>query len=311
MKEIFLVALFWATLVYAENSAFDAGDISSNSSYGLTSNEKFFKEKLDSLSNENIQFNAKINEIDQRIEGLQSTLEGVNSQYAKSNIRLMQLEESNQNIENNLSAEIQRLKNYVEESRKIQEANNKQVKKILSELSSLVSTMNVNNLSKNELNDNNLSISNNSSIPIKQDFNASNNKDSIKENETKQIDDTWKNKNNNEILELAIKDIKQNAFEYAKVKLNFLIEKQHYKPARANFWLGEIEYKKKNYNNAILYYKKSSSLSTKGDYFPKLLYHTAISLDKIGDIKTANSFYKALKNNYPNSPEAKDSPNRK
>lgn len=49
-------------------------------------------------------------------------------------------------------------------------------------------------------------------------------------------------------------------------------------------------------------------MSTKGDYFPKLLYHTAISLDKIGDPKTANGFYKALKTNYPNSPEAKASP---
>lgn len=85
--------------------------------------------------------------------------------------------------------------------------------------------MNVNNLSKNELNDNNLSISNNSSIPIKQDFNASNNKDSIKENETKQIDDTWKNKNNNENFRISNKDIKQNAFEYAKVKLNFSYRK--------------------------------------------------------------------------------------
>ncbi|EAL3833094.1 hypothetical protein EJU97_07570, partial [Campylobacter upsaliensis] len=66
-----------------------------------------------------------------------------------------------------------------------------------------------------------------------------------------------------------------------------------------------------NYNNAIVYYKKSSSISTKGDYFPKLLYHTAISLDKVGDTKSANGFYKALKTNYPNTPEAKASPNRK
>lgn len=60
---------------------------------------------------------------------------------------------------------------------------------------------------------------------------------------------------NNEILELAIKDVDKNAFEDSKAKLNFLITKQ-YKPARANFWLGEIEYKQKNYNNAIVYYKK-------------------------------------------------------
>lgn len=40
MKKIFTVALLGATLLYAESSAFGAGDITSNSSYGLTSNVK-------------------------------------------------------------------------------------------------------------------------------------------------------------------------------------------------------------------------------------------------------------------------------
>ncbi|HDZ5037592.1 TPA: tetratricopeptide repeat protein [Campylobacter jejuni] len=309
MKKIFTVALLGATLLYAESSAFGAGDITSDSSYGLTSNEKLFKEKLDSLNNENIQINARINEIDERIEGLQSTLEGVNSQYAKSNSRLTQVEKSSQDIENNFTSEIQKLKVYVEESRKIQEANNKQVKKVLAELSSLVDAINANYVSKNELNDANLSIKTTPTI-VAADVNNTIENNSTQDDKVKQIDESWKKKKNNEILELAIKDVDKNAFEDSKVKLNFLITKQ-YKPARANFWLGEIEYKQKKYNNAIVYYKKSSSLSTKGDYFPKLLYHTAISLDKTGDTKAANGFYKALKTNYPNSPEAKASPNRK
>ncbi|EAC1619092.1 hypothetical protein EAS83_06300 [Campylobacter jejuni] len=315
MKKIFTVALLGATLLYAESSAFGAGDITSNSSYGLTSNEKLFKEKLDNLNNENIQTNARINEINERIEGLQSTLEGINSQYAKSNSRLSQVEENNQNIENNFTSEIQKLKAYVEESRKIQEANNKQVKKVLAELSSLVDAINANYVSKNELNDANLSVKTitPSVVVSTTDSNSTienNNTQNTQDDKAKQIDESWKKKKNNEILELAIKDVDKNAFEDSKAKLNFLITKQ-YKPARANFWLGEIEYKQKNYNNAIVYYKKSSSLSTKGDYFSKLLYHTAISLDKTGDTKTANGFYKALKTNYPNSPEAKASPNRK
>ncbi|EAI3548262.1 tetratricopeptide repeat protein [Campylobacter jejuni] len=315
MKKIFTVALLGATLLYAESSAFGAGDITSNSSYGLTSNEKLFKEKLDNLNNENIQTNARINEINERIEGLQSTLEGINSQYAKSNSRLSQVEENNQNIENNFTSEIQKLKAYVEESRKIQEANNKQVKKVLAELSFLVDAINANYVSKNELNDANLSVKTitPSVVVSTTDSNSTienNNTQNTQDDKAKQIDESWKKKKNNEILELAIKDVDKNAFEDSKAKLNFLITKQ-YKPARANFWLGEIEYKQKNYNNAIVYYKKSSSLSTKGDYFPKLLYHAAISLDKTGDTKTANGFYKALKTNYPNSPEAKASPNRK
>lgn len=312
MKKIFSVALIGATLLYAESSAFGAGDLTSDSPYGLTSGEKLLKEKLDTLSNNDAQVNSRISEIEQRVEGLQSTLEGINSQYAKSNSRLTQLEA----IENNLSTELQNLKAYVEESRKIQDTNNKQIKKILAELSSLVDSINANYISKDDLNDFNLSAKNTLVISTSDDKNATsleeNNASVIpaKEKEVKQTDDSWKKKKNNEILDLAIKDLNDNSYENSKTKLNYLISKQ-YKPARANFWLGEIEYKQKKYNNAIAYYKTSSALSTKGDYFPKLLYHTAISLDKIGDPKTANGFYKALKTNYPNSPEAKASPNRK
>ncbi|EFS3143360.1 tetratricopeptide repeat protein [Campylobacter coli] len=316
MKKIFSVALIGATLLYAESSAFGAGDLTSDSPYGLTSGEKLLKEKLDTLSNNDAQVNSRISEIEQRVEGLQSTLEGINSQYAKSNSRLTQLETNFEAMENNLSTELQNLKAYVEESRKIQDANNKQIKKILTELSSLVDSINANYVSKDDLNDFNLSTKNTFIIPTSDDKNATSLKEnnasviSVKEKEVKQIDDSWKKKKNNEILDLAIKDLNDNSYENSKTKLNYLISKQ-YKPARANFWLGEIEYKQKKYNNAIAYYKTSSSLSTKGDYFPKLLYHTAISLDKIGDPKTANGFYKALKTNYPNSPEAKASPNRK
>ncbi|HED6851612.1 TPA: tetratricopeptide repeat protein [Campylobacter coli] len=316
MKKIFSVALIGATLLYAESSAFGAGDLTSDSPYGLTSGEKLLKEKLDTLSNNDAQVNSRISEIEQRVEGLQSTLEGINSQYAKSNSRLTQLETNFEAMENNLSTELQNLKAYVEESRKIQDANNKQIKKILAELSSLVDSINANYVSKDDLNDFNLSANNTLIIPTSDDKNATSLKENnasvipVKEKEVKQIDDSWKKKKNNEILDLAIKDLNDNSYENSKTKLNYLISKQ-YKPARANFWLGEIEYKQKKYNNAIAYYKTSSALSTKGDYFPKLLYHTAISLDKIGDPKTANGFYKALKTNYPNSPEAKASPNRK
>ena len=309
MKKIIIVALFGATLLYAEISAFGVEDTTQNSSYSLSSNEKLFRDKFNNLNNENIQINAKISEISERVEGLQSTLEGINSQYTKSNSKLTQLGGDIENIENNFTAEIQKLKVYVEESRKIQETNSKQIKKVLSELSSLVDAINANYVSKHELNDLNLSL-NVVQSNIK-DTNATvKNGINVEKQEIKEIDDSWKKKKNNEILELAIKDLDKNAFYESKVKLDFLITKQ-YKPARANFLLGEIEYKKKNYSNAIVYYKKSFSIDKRGDYFPKLLYHTAISLDKIGDTKTANGFYKALKTSYPDTPEAKASPNRK
>lgn len=75
--------------------------------------------------------------------------------------------------------------------------------------------------------------------------------------------------------------------------------------------LGEISYFGKSYGEAIKYYQTSISHSQTQPYTPKLLYHTAISFDKIGDTNSANKFYNALKSAYPNSKEAKSSPNRK
>lgn len=123
-------------------------------------------------------------------------------------------------------------------------------------------------------------------------------------------DESWKKLQSNDILKQAIDETNKNQFDDAKEKFEYLIS-IHYKPARSTFWLGEIQYKQQDYAGALGFYKKSSAISTKGDYVPKLLYHTAISLDKVGDTKSANKFYKALKTAYPDSPEAKASPDRK
>lgn len=304
MRKTILVALLGATLLYAEFSAFDAGSFTDDSSRGLTQNEGSFKDRTHQLSDDYTQIKARLNEMDQRIEGLQSTLEGINSQYSRSNSRLSQLEE--ESAENNLSQEIQNLKAYVEESRKIQEANYNQIKKVLAELSSIVDSISSNHIPKNELKSSDL----NKTTPTEKNDSNNTSQEGKKKIKEEISSEAWKKKKNEEILDLGIGDLNKNALEEATAKFDHLAKNQ-YKLAKVNFYLGEVQYKQKNYNNAISYYKKSSAASTKGDYYPKLLYHTAISLDKIGDTENANGFYKALKASYPDSPEAKASPNRK
>lgn len=290
MKKYYLVALlFGATFAYPESSAFDAGNINNTSTYGLTQNEQIIKNRLDTLQNEYLQNSSKINSISERLDGLQSTLEGVNSQYAKTNSRLIYMEDK----EANLSLELQTLKKQVNDLRKSQENNAKEIKKSLDEISKILQL---------KTSDINITIEDDNSskeLPVKE------------EKEVKKDDESWKKKSNDNILNLAMKDFKsKKTLNKAKDKFEYLLSK-NYKPARSNFYLGEIEYKQKKYANAISYYKQSASLYSKADYMPTLLYHTAISLDKVGDTKSANSFYKALKSSYPNSPEAKASPNRK
>ncbi len=279
------VALLGATLSYAEVSAFNAGNVVSSSAYGLTQNEKLLKEKLDTLNGNFLQVNSSLDSTNERVEGLQSTLEGINSQYSETNTRLNEFE---QNL-NTLNEEFKKINAQLRATRN----ENKQIKQALSELTQLISA----SIGKDIM---------------EQNATAPSFKDSNTTAVAKKDEPAWKRKESIEILNTALKEFeKKESLDSAKEKFEFLITRR-YKPARANFYLGEIEYKQQNYSGAIVLYQKSVALYSKDtDYMAKLLYHTAISFDKVGDTARANGFYQALKAQYPQSAEAKAAPNRK
>lgn len=279
------VALLGATLSYAEVSAFNAGNVVSSSAYGLTQNEKLLKEKLDTLNGNFLQVNSSLDSTNERVEGLQSTLEGINSQYSETNTRLNEFE---QNL-NTLNEEFKKISAQLRATRN----ENKQIKQALSELTQLISA----SIGKDIM---------------EQNATAPSFKDSNTTAVAKKDEPAWKRKESIEILNTALKEFeKKESLDSAKEKFEFLITRR-YKSARANFYLGEIEYKQQNYSGAIVLYQKSVALYSKDtDYMAKLLYHTAISFDKVGDTARANGFYQALKAQYPQSAEAKAAPNRK
>lgn len=279
------VALLGATLSYAEVSAFNAGNVVSSSAYGLTQNEKLLKEKLDALNGNFLQVNSSLDSTNERVEGLQSTLEGINSQYSETNTRLNEFE---QNL-NTLNEEFKKINAQLRATRN----ENKQIKQALSELTQLISA----SIGKDIMEQN-------ATTPSFKDSNTT--------AVAKKDEPAWKRKESIEILNTALKEFeKKESLDSAKEKFEFLITRR-YKPARANFYLGEIEYKQQNYSGAIVLYQKSVALYSKDtDYMAKLLYHTAISFDKVGDTARANGFYQALKAQYPQSAEAKAAPNRK
>ena len=280
------VALFGATLSYAEVSAFNAGNVVSSSSYGLTQNEKLLKERLDTLNGNFLQVNSTLDSTNERVEGLQSTLEGINSQYSETNTKLNEFEQKL----NTLDDEFKKINAQLRATRN----ENKQIKEALSELTQLISA----SLGK-DIMEQNASV---------QDINAT---ATPAKQATTKPEEAWKRQESVTILNTALKEFeKTETLANAKEKFEFLITRR-YKPARSNFYLGEIEYKQQNYSGAIVFYQKSVALYSKDtDYMPKLLYHTAISFDKVGDTQRANGFYKALKTQYPQSAEAKASPNR-
>ena len=72
-----------------------------------------------------------------------------------------------------------------------------------------------------------------------------------------------------------------------------------YKPAASNYYLGEIAYYTKQYDDAIFYYKKSAGLYDKAGYMDVLLLHTAISLERTGKKAQAKAFYENVAESYP------------
>ena len=93
---------------------------------------------------------------------------------------------------------------------------------------------------------------------------------------------------------------------YSEAKKRFTItDTKGYKPAASNYYLGEIAYYTKKYEDAIFYFKKSVGLYDRASYIDVLLLHTAISLDKTGDKSQAKTFYQNIIDNYEGKNSAK------
>ncbi|ASM40752.1 hypothetical protein CSPB11259_03230 [Campylobacter sp. RM11259] len=302
-KSLFLVAIFMATtsLFSAEVSVFDAGNLDASNPYGLTKNEQVLlnnKNKVEKLNQSFGSTEAKLNNAIERIEGLQSIVEGNNAQIGRIEQRLNMLESGGSSGGDSAKGD---LRKYVEESRAIQEKNNNEIKKVLAELSTLIDSINSNYVSKSDLSKMNLKDTTKVTTPKKKEPEA--------KVETTSLNSDFTSKSPADILKEASNMYKSKDYSGAKARYEYLISINH-RPAEATFMLGEIEYFNTSYSSAIEYYQKSIAIYDKANYTPKLLYHTAISFDKVGDKNSADKFYKFLKSTYPNSEEAKVSPNR-
>ena len=93
---------------------------------------------------------------------------------------------------------------------------------------------------------------------------------------------------------------------YAEAHKRFTVtDTKGYKPAASNYYLGEIAYYTKKYEDAIFYFKKSAGIYDQASYIDTLLLHTAVSLEKSGDKGQAKAFYKNIIENYSGKQSAK------
>ena len=97
-----------------------------------------------------------------------------------------------------------------------------------------------------------------------------------------------------------------NKRRYDEAKKRFMMtDEKGYKPAASNYYLGEIAYYTRKYEDAIFYFKKSAGLYDRAGYIDVLLLHTGISLEKTGDREQARTFYENIIENYQGRKSAK------
>lgn len=86
---------------------------------------------------------------------------------------------------------------------------------------------------------------------------------------------------------------------YSEAKRWFsLTDEKGYKTAASNYYLGEIAYYTKQYEDAIFHFKKSAGLNDSAGYIDILLLHTAISLERTNQKSQARAFYQNIIENY-------------
>ena len=111
-------------------------------------------------------------------------------------------------------------------------------------------------------------------------------------------------KSNSTLYSEGVRLFQKHKYNEAKKRFK-LTESKGYKPAASNYYLGEIAYYTKNYNDAIFYFKKSAGIYDQASYIDTLLLHTAISLEKTGDKSQAKIFYQTIIDGYPEKKSAR------
>lgn len=287
-----------SSLCSAEVSVFEAGNINSDTPYGLTENEKVLfeqRQQIERLSKELAQMRSQYERLESQMEGVRSVLDGTASKVGQSDAQARTIGRRVEVLDANLSAlssQLTQLQSLATQTREVQESNNERVRTVLGELSSLIDSINANYAPKSQVD------------TLAQKIEALENSQTSSSNSA-----SLESKEGAVLIKEALEHFEANRLDESQIRYELLVQK-NYMPARSNYYLGEIAYKKEQWRTAIKHYKISIDLYDKADYIPRLLYHTAISFDKIGEPSNANPFYNALKTNYPDSKEAKASPNR-
>jgi TolA-binding protein len=258
-----------------EPSAFGAGDLDSPNPYGLTDDQKHIlanKKAIEALQKRLLKQQQIVERNSERIDGLQSILEGLGGKIRSYDRALERVDDLNRTVE---------------ELAESQRQNFEQIRTVLQELGAMIDSINEKYVDKERF-----AQLEKAFLSFKEAYESYMKKSDLS------------GRANADIFKEAKRMFAKKRYTDAKIRFQHLI-KNHYKPATSNFYLGEIAYRDGRYKDAIAYYKKSASLYDKSKFMPTLLLHTAVSFHRLGDKAQAKQFYESVVQLYPDSKEAK------
>ena len=302
MKKIIPLLFVITSLTVAEEvSVYGASN--QDSSYGLSATEKHIlknQSNISNLSSKLEEINSLVKSINGRLEGLESTYEGDSKKLNDLSLKLNQSSDLASN----------------EQASNVNQSDLNSLKAALTKLTTIVNKINAEYVSSTELEKNMQQFVTREefeavkkAMGIKTPQGSSKTTVEAKEKivdttsavssvELKTADDKIK------FMADAKKDYDAKVYNSAIPKFEKLIE-VNYKPAENNYYLGDMLFKRKKYDQAIVHFKKSAMLNDKASYMPTLLLNSAISFENTKDKENAKNFYSTLIELYPNSQEAK------
>jgi len=283
MIKLVVITCLSLSLVHAESSMFGAGDINTQTPYGLNGSEKEIlknRKLINKQSRDIANLRAENAALKESIEGVHSIIQGIGRKV------------SGRVIEKN-SADIEHIHTQIDAKAKSDAENYESTKQILLELTSLVDGINNTYVQKKELKKFKKEIISLLS-KLKTGINSSNSK-------PKAVDYT--KMKSDKLLTTARANFKAKSYDKAELGFKELV-KRDFKLALASFYLGELNYYQGYYGASIEYFKNSASKKQTSSYTPTLLLHTANAFKKIGDKENALTFFNALISQYPDASES-------
>jgi len=287
MKKFFTLSILGVAL-FADVSAFKAGNLDSDNPYGLTQDEKYILknkkdiqtlQKIVVLQNKviksqesNIQkLKSSFIEYKQKVSNLEQVVSGISTlvpSFEESSAKIEKLKLDLNNTQSNLlsvSNSLNGLKLVVAKNRSLEKNDTLMIINLIEDMAKRIDSI------KNSLN--------------KQNYNNSN----------------LENIKSSKLFALALKDYKSKKFSDAYDKF-YILYSRKYKIAEVLFYLGEINYKEAKFKGALSFYKKSIKNLKKTTYFSDdLLYHTGYSFEKLKNIDASKKSYMKLIHDFPNS----------